>query len=126
MGGYIVEDQAERERLLGPWAALDNIVLIRHAWDDLEYYACAVSRPGGPEHCKIDHEHDGRHDYRHMTGKGVNDLGGYVVIEAVECGRKATKVKRCDKHGPLRCRYCGDKYDVDAELAALEKVEVAA
>ena len=120
MGGYYVEDRAERKRLLGPWAALDNIILVRRAWDQVEYYAHAASRPGGPTHCKIDHCHDGRHDYRHMTGRGHNDLGGYVVLEASKEGRKVTRIKRCDKYGPLRCRYCGDKYDVDAEIRALK------
>lgn len=126
MGGYIVEDQAERKEMLGPWAALDNIFLVCYE-QGVVYHAHAPSRPGGPAHCKIDHEHDGRHDYRHMHKPyGVNDLGGHVVLRAGDWSDKVTKIKRCDKYGPLRCRYCGDKYDVDAELAALEKVEVAA
>ncbi|MCE2497801.1 MAG: hypothetical protein J4F28_02180 [Nitrosopumilaceae archaeon] len=117
MGGYAVEDRDERVRLLGPWADVLGIMLVRLGWRSQTYYARADKRPGGPEECAGD-KWSGRHDYRHMDKPyGHDDVGGRVVLEPCDFSDKVTKARKCNEYGPLRCRYCGDVYDVDAQLA---------
>ena len=119
MGFYEVEDAEERRRLLGPWADDPNILLYRRDWRSEAYYASARSRPGGPAKC-IDDPYVREHNYRHMTGPDLNDVGGYVVLQKCDWSDKPTKERTCNEFGPLKCRYCGDVYDVDAGLARQE------
>ena len=51
----------------------------------------------------------GRREYRHVTGPGHNDMGGYVCLEGSPRSDE-TAQKSCPGFGPLTRRSCGDAY----------------
>lgn len=58
----------------------------------------------------------GRHEYRHMTGPGVNDVGGYEYLEGSPWSDETRKTT-CAEFGPLKCRSCGDVYEPKSQTA---------
>ena len=75
-----VTDKETRQKYLGSWAANPRVDLFTRY--GTEFFASVLGKnPDTGAPCAKAIYTDGRHEYRHMVGLGVNDVGGYVRLE---------------------------------------------
>lgn len=110
-----VTDKETRRKYLGPWAAYPYVGLFTRY--GTEFFASVLGRnPDTGEPCAKAIYTDGKHEYRHMTGPGINDVGGYVCLEDSPWSDE-TREATCAEFGPLTCRSCGDTYEPRPQTA---------
>ena len=104
-----ITNKETRQQYLGSWADYPHIDLFTRY--GTEFFASVLGKnPDTGAPCPKAIYSEGRHEYRHMTGPGVNDVGGYVCLEGSPWNDE-TREKTCPEFGPLTCRSCGDTYE---------------